>query len=106
MSPLIEKLTQAQHPVALIRYKNRGDLQDALARGVVLLKFTGTQGGTELAVQVDPRLDSVDAGIDAASGKFELGGSLTLDYQSVTCHASIDLDSMTGVGALAVVEAA
>lgn len=102
MSPLVEKLSQAQHPVSLIRYKDSAELQEAVERGVVLVKFTGTQGGTELAVQLDQPVK----GIDAGSGQFELSGSLTLDYQPVSCSASIDLATLTGFGSLKIVESA
>lgn len=102
MSPLVEKLSQGQHPVSLIRYKNSAELQEAIARGVVLVKFTGTQGGTELAVQ----LDHPARALDAAAGQYELSGSLTLDYQPVACSATIMLDTLTGFGGLRIVEPA
>ena len=102
MSPLVEKLSQGQHPVSLIRYKNAAELQEAIERGVVLLKFTGTQGGTELAVQLDQPVPAVDA----AAASYQLNGSLTLDYQPVSCSAVVELASLSGLGSLKVVEPA
>ncbi|MBD8529982.1 MULTISPECIES: MbtH domain protein [unclassified Massilia] len=102
MSPLVEKLSQAQHPLSLIRYKSSAELRAALARGVVLVKFTGTQGGTELAVQLDQPVRE----LDEAAGEYELSGSLTLDYQPVACSATIALATLTGFGCLKVVEPA
>ncbi|MFZ6658991.1 hypothetical protein [Undibacterium sp. TJN19] len=102
MTNLVEKLSNGQHAVSLIRYKNTADLKEAIDRGLVLVKFTETQGGTELGVQ----LDKDAKGIDFDSGKIELTGSLTLDYQPVICTVNIDLETLSGQGSLKLAEPA
>lgn len=96
MSPLVEKLSQGEHPVALIRYKSLPELEEAIERGFVLVKFTSTQGGTELGVSLEESARAADL----ASGKASLSGTLTLDYQAVRCSVSIDLETMSGSGFL------
>jgi hypothetical protein len=96
MTPLVEKLSQGQHRVALIRYKSAADIKDAIDRGLVLVKFTETQGGTELGLSVEN--GARDVVMDG--GKVDLTGSLTLDYQPVRCRVNIDLDTLTGYGSL------
>jgi hypothetical protein len=102
MSPLVEKLSQGEHPVALIRYKSVSELEEAIERGFVLVKFTDTQGGTELGVS----LEQSARGVDLASGVASLSGTLTLDYQPVRCMVSIDLATMGGSGFLQPVQTA
>jgi hypothetical protein len=101
MTPLVDKLSKGQHPVSLIRYKSASDVKEALDRGLVLVKFTDTQGGTEIGVAID------QSGIELKSseGKLDLRGSLTLDYQPVRCVATIDMETLTGYGSLEPVQA-
>ena len=101
MSALVEKLSQGVHPVSLIRYKDVGGLKQALERGFVLVKFTQTQGGTEIGVS----LEETPSGVDLESKSVSLRGSLTLDYQPVRCVATVDLDTLTGHGCLESVKA-
>jgi hypothetical protein len=96
MSPLVEKLSNGRHPVSVTRYKDATDIKEAIARGFVLVKFTETQGGTELGVSLDENVRSVDA----SSEKLNLCGSLSLDYQPVRCSVEIDLATLTGFGFL------
>jgi hypothetical protein len=101
MSALVEKLSRGEHPVSLIRYKDMAGFKQALERGFVLVKFTQTQGGTEIGVS----LENNDRGIDLESKTVNLRGSLTLDYQPVRCIASVDLETLTGYGCLEMVKA-
>jgi hypothetical protein len=96
MTPLVEKLTGGPHPVTLIRYRSVSEVREAIDRGVVLVKFTDTQGGTELGVWLDPaaRATSLD------HGEVELSGTLTLDYQPVKCTVRVDLGTLSGQGFL------
>jgi len=71
----------------------------------VFVKFTGTRGGTELGVELDPAAcDLAAADYDAPSGVIRLVGDLTLDYEPVRCTAEIDLATMEGQGSLALRE--
>jgi hypothetical protein len=94
MTPLVEKLTGGPHPVSLLRYRSANEVREAIERGVVLVKFTETQGGTELGVWLDPAARTVEFG----DGRVALKGVLTLDYQPVKCAVNVDLDTLTGHG--------
>jgi hypothetical protein len=96
MTPLVHRLSNGQHPVSLFRYKSVDDLKEAAGRGLVLVKFTGTQGGTELGVA----LDAGASALDIADGRVSLSGSLTLDYVPVRCTVTVDTESLTGHGQL------
>jgi hypothetical protein len=96
MTPLVEKLTGGPHPVSLVRYRNANEVREATERGVVLVKFTETQGGTELGVW----LDSAGRSVEFGDGRIALNGTLTLDYQPVKCAVNVDLDTLTGHGFL------
>lgn len=101
MSPLVEKLSQGEHPVSLTRYQGIPGIREALERGFILVKFTGTQGGTEIGMSLEKNGE-----VDLASPRASLRGSLTLDYQPVKCTVHIDLGTLTGHGFLEPVAAA
>jgi len=101
MSALVEKLSQGEHPVSLVRYKDIAGFRQAIERGFVLVKFTQTRGGTEIGVSLEENA----TGVDLESKRVTLRGSLTLDYQPVRCIANVDLDSLTGYGCLERVKA-
>lgn len=96
LPPIVEKLSQGEHPVTMIRYKDTSDLKQAIERGTVLVKFTGTRGGTEIGISLDDRSKAVDL----AAGKIDLCGTLTLDYQPVRCIVNVDVETRTGSGHL------
>ncbi|HEX7645163.1 MAG TPA: hypothetical protein VF472_23425 [Burkholderiaceae bacterium] len=96
MTPLIEKLSAARQPVSLIRYKDIDDVREAVERGLVLLKFTATQGGTEIGMQ----LNQSGEGFKMTAEEMELSGTLTLDYHSLICTVNIDPATLTGHGSL------
>lgn len=73
--------------------------KDALDRGFVHVKFTGTRGGTELGVRLDPKhTDLSAADFSAGTGFVKVGGELTLNYENVRCHAEIALATLKGEG--------
>lgn len=96
MTPLVEKLLAARHPISLIRYRNIDDIKEAIERGLVLVKFTDTHGGTELGVQLKSGSDD----IVMAPGEIELNGFLTLDYQQLACTIHIDRVTLKGYGSM------
>lgn len=105
---LVSRLSRGDHPVEVtLRPERTGDaLREAVERGYVFIKFTGTRGGTELGVRLDR--DACDlAGADYAtpSGQITLVGDLVLDFEPVRCTAEVDLATMTGTGRLSVREA-
>jgi len=93
---IVEKLSQGEHPVTMIRYKDTADLKQAIERGNVLVKFTETRGGTEIGISLDDKSKAVDL----AASKIDLCGTLTLDYQPVRCIVNVDVETRTGFGHL------
>jgi len=93
---IVEKLSKGEHAVTLTRYKDTADLKQAIDRGTVLVKFTGTQGGTEIGISLDEKSKAVDL----SAAKIDLCGSLTLDYQPVNCIVNVEVETRTGFGHL------
>jgi hypothetical protein len=80
-------------------------LKEAIDRGYVHVKFTGTRGGTELGVRLDTAACDVSrADFANQAGTIHLEGGLTLDYVKVRCIAEIDLTTLAGQGHLKIVE--
>ena len=99
---LVDRLTEGEHPVeaSLRPERSAGALREALDRGYVFVRFTGTEGGTELGVRLDGGADLSGADFAAAAGTVRLTGTLTLDFEPVRCHAEIDLATLAGTGRL------
>ena len=75
-------------------------LDEAIARGYVFIRFTDTQGGTELGVTLDGAAGTDGADFAAGAGEVRIAGTLTLDFEPVRCVARIDLATLTGEGRL------
>ena len=103
MSELVTKLADAQQPVSVERYTSLDEFDEAISRGFVLVKFTETQGGTELGFRVDTERSDLS---QDEGGKVTLVGPLVLDYVPVECTVTIDRSTLTGVGSVAVAESA
>jgi len=104
MSNLVEFLCKGDHPIeANPRQKTREAIKERLAIGYVQIKFTDTQGGTELTVPVDRnRSDLRGLESESSSAEITIVGDLTLNYVPATCIARIDLSTLEGVGHLQV----
>ena len=103
MSVLVQKLSNGDHPVEISVRPNRTakDLQACIDKGYVHVKFTDTQGGTDLYVPLQSdKTDLGAADFDRGTGHITLVGSLKLDYVPVRCVAEIDLETMSGRGHL------
>ena len=98
MSDLVNRLSAARTPVSVARYKTAEELEQAVAQGFVLVKFTETRGGTELGFHIDKARSNV-AGRSPAD-KLQLIGPLTLDYVPVECDVELDVQSLSGTGVL------
>jgi len=107
MNELVQRLSEGDHPVtvggpqpSLDEFKKRVE-----EMGYVFIKFTATQGGTDLGVRVDKdATDLSKANFDQATGTAHVEGTLTLNYVRVRCVADIDLATMDGKGHLVIIE--
>jgi uncharacterized protein YbdZ (MbtH family) len=104
---LVDRLSTGDHPIeASLRPDRMAQrLQEQIDRGFVHIKFTGTQGGTELGIRLDPaRSDYQQADFVHHTGTVRLVGELTLNYVKVRCIAHLDLATLSGQGHLEPVE--
>jgi uncharacterized protein YbdZ (MbtH family) len=99
---LVEYLSESHRPVAVtLRPNNDEAFRESLDRGYVFIKFTDTNGGTELGLRIDPSKTDLSRGdLDARTGTIHLEGELTLNQVGVRCFTDIDLSSLTGQGRL------
>lgn len=73
--------------------------------GYVLIKFTGTRGGTELGFPLDrDGTDISAADFESGTGTVHVEGNLILNDDPVRCIADIDLATLKGTGRLALEE--
>jgi hypothetical protein len=103
MNELVQRLSQGNHPVeaSLRPEKTVAAFKESIDRGYVHVKFTNTQGGTELGIRLDSSAtDLSQANFEQQTGKAHLVGTLTLNYVPVKCVAAIELETLTGTGHL------
>jgi hypothetical protein len=108
MNELVQRLSQGDHPVeaSLRPEKTVAALKESIDREYVHIKFTNTQGGTDLGVRLDREASNFNtADFEQQKGKVHLVGNLTLNYVKVRCVADIDLETLAGVGHLEPIEA-
>ncbi len=107
MDELVQRLAEGNHPVTVGGPQpSLEDFQRRLEEiGYVFIKFTNTQGGTDLGVTVDKAATNLsNANFGAGSGTVHVEGTLTLNYVRVRCVADIDLATLNGTGHLVIVE--
>ena len=100
---LVKRLMKEQ-PVELIRYKDADKLKKAAENGYVLVKFTGTQGGTELGANVKNDDPKCQVTFNEQEKTATIHGRLKLDFTPVHLIATINLDTFQGQGHLMVVD--
>ena len=106
MNELVKRLSEGDHPVAVTRAEGKvEELQAMIDRDYVLVKFTGTRGGTELGYRLDKEHSDLEKGnFDGGEGTVRLAGNLNLNYVDVRCVADIDLSTLEGTGHLEILE--
>ncbi len=100
---LVDRLSKGEHELVVSTRPeiSIGLFKEAIDRGYVHIKFTETQGGTELGVRLDKaRCDFSEADFEEGKGRAHLEGDLTLDYVKVRCVSDIDLGKLAGKGHL------
>ena len=108
MNELVKKLTREQAIVASLRPQTTPDyLKAAVDRGYVHIKFTETEGGTELGIRLDRESSDISqANFEDGSGSIRIVGDLVLDYVPIRFHGQIDLATMAGTGRVEIREQA
>jgi len=106
MDKLVQRLSEGDHPiVAGGPMPSVEQLQQSIDRGYVHIKFTATQGGTDLGMVLDAEAsDTSEADFAEGTGSVHLEGTLTLNYVRVRCIADLDLATLQGTGHLVIVE--
>lgn len=104
---LLKRLSRPQQAVevSLRPEKSAGALHTRIEQGHVYIRFTGTQGGTELGIKLNQesiRMEQAD--FARGVGIVHLEGTLKLNYQNVRCIADVDLSTLSGQGHLQLIE--
>jgi uncharacterized protein YbdZ (MbtH family) len=105
---LVDKLCEGKHPVEVeLRPESTVKLfKEAIDRDYIQVKFTQTNGGTQLGFRLNRDASDLSAAdFERGKGTAHVEGSLTLDYVPVKCVADIDLSTLKGNGQLVKVEA-
>lgn len=103
---LVDRLCEGEHPVEA-SLRPTADLEAfraAVESGYVFVRFTETQGGTELGIRLDGGSDAT-AELAAGLATVTLSGTLVLDFEPVRCVARIDQATLRGTGRLERVDA-
>jgi len=108
MNELTERLTVDQPIVMGGANPTVEELRNRMGEmGYVLVKFTGTLGGTELGFPLDRDVTDLSAAdFDNGTGTVHVEGNLILNDDPVRCIAEIDLATLQGTGRLALEEKA
>jgi hypothetical protein len=107
MNELVQRLATGEHAVTVGGSKSSlEDFQKRLEEiGYVFIKFTETQGGTDLGVRVDKNATNLtQANFAEGTGSVHVEGTLTLNYVKIRCVAEIDLSTLNGTGHLVILE--
>lgn len=101
MDELVRRLLEGDHPIVANRYKCAEELKQAIDRGFVLVRFTDTQGGTELCLRPDQGLTNLSsADFGKSMGTAHLVGNLTLNQVKVRSVVDVALATLDGQGHL------
>lgn len=102
MDKLVEKLSTGKHLVVFEpRTKDINEIKERLDQGFVFVKFTETQGGTELGINIDNDLTSLEkADFKKSTGSIKVVGTCELNFHKVRCIAEINLATREGKGYL------
>jgi uncharacterized protein YbdZ (MbtH family) len=97
------RLSRELQPVELVlRPECTTDrLVSQIKTGCLHIRFTGTRGGTDLAVEIEPAaVELMVAQVTGGENTLRISGELTLDYVPVRCIADIDTTTFAGTGKL------
>jgi hypothetical protein len=106
MNDLVQRLSQEDHSVTIGGVQpSVTDLKQRIDKGYIFIKFTETQGGTDLGVRVDKAAtDTSRCDFEQSAGVVHVEGTLILNYVKSRCIADIDLATLAGTGRLVALE--
>ncbi len=101
---LVKRLSEGRHEVSFEdRVKEINRVEERIKDGFVFVKFTKTNGGTELGINlIQEECDFNNADFNKGTGKLHLVGTCELNYCKVKCIADVDLSTREGTGYLEV----
>ncbi len=104
---LVQRLATGRHAIEAGLRPDRTveRLKECLDRQFVHIKFTETQGGTELGIPLEPQAsDFGQADFTSGAGSVHLEGNLVLDFVKVRFIGDVDLGTLAGEGYLQIRE--
>ena len=108
IASLVDRLAIGNHP-AVVCLRPEPSLRlfkDTLDSGYLRVKFTDTNPGTELGMQLNKdACNFEEANFEKGTGSIHVVGDSSLDFTRVRCVADINLDSLAGHGHLEKAEA-
>ena len=108
MDGLVKQLSKGKHPIVFEpRTEDYNELKERLVEmKFVFVKFMDTMGETELGINVDDSLTSLeDANYTKGTGNIHVVGTCELNYHRVRCIADIDLKTKKGTAHLELLDA-
>lgn len=104
MDTLVGKLIKDKHPVEFEKQtENLVELRHRIENGFVFIKFTQTQGGTEVGINLDAKHSKLES-LQEGKGIITVVGTCELNFHKVRCYAEIDLKSRSGLGHLELID--
>lgn len=106
ISELVKKLSKNKHEV-VIGHRNESyeEIKQRIEEGFIHIKFTQTNGGTELGINVDLNNTNVkELNFAQPKGILHIEGTTNLNFNKVRCITDIDLLSRKGSGYLQIIE--
>jgi hypothetical protein len=100
MDELVLRLSNGKHKV-IISSSNESysEIRDRINNKFFHVKFTETNGGTELGINIDLEKTNIND-IDLQTGLLHIEGTTNLNYNSVRLIADVDMASRSGYGYL------
>lgn len=107
INELVKKLSENKHEVT-IGHRNESDeeIKKRIEDGYIHIKFTQTNGGTELGINIDSNNTNVkELDFNKKGMILHIEGTTRLNYNTVRCIAEINLTSRKGEGYLQGIDA-
>lgn len=100
MDRLVGTLVEGKHPVEFeARTETLNELSERIKGGFVFIKFTDTEGGTEIGINLEEGSKKLNDNIlKKDTSTIKIAGTCELNFHNVKCHAEINLKTRKGFG--------